>query len=85
MFRYGSRSLQVIAPGMDFSSVVVQEDTAEADGDLTSLTNTEGSSPKAIPSIWAEVSTSRCIYFLPFHQKFKSLSRLILFFELVSL
>ncbi|KZV16331.1 putative sucrose-phosphate synthase 2-like [Dorcoceras hygrometricum] len=47
--------MAVIPPGMDFSSVVVQEDAAEADGDLASLTNTEGSSPKAIPSIWAEV------------------------------
>lgn len=47
--------MAVIAPGMDFSSVVVQEDAAEADGDLASLANTEGSSPKAIPSIWAEV------------------------------
>ncbi|XP_075516423.1 LOW QUALITY PROTEIN: putative sucrose-phosphate synthase 2 [Primulina tabacum] len=47
--------MAVIPPGMDFSSVVLQEDAAEADGDLSSLTNTEGSSPKAIPSIWAEV------------------------------
>ncbi|XP_073145578.1 probable sucrose-phosphate synthase 2 [Henckelia pumila] len=47
--------MAVIPPGMDFSSVVVQEDAAEADGDLASLTNIEGSSPKAIPSIWVEV------------------------------
>ncbi|KAI3470007.1 hypothetical protein Pfo_026670 [Paulownia fortunei] len=47
--------MAVIPPGMDFSNVVVQEDTAEVDGDLVALTSTEGSSPKAVPAIWAEV------------------------------
>ncbi|CAK9141425.1 unnamed protein product [Ilex paraguariensis] len=50
--RYMPR-MAVIPPGMDFSSVVVQED--EADGELTPLTNTDGPSPKALPPIWSEV------------------------------
>ncbi|PIN17952.1 Glycosyltransferase [Handroanthus impetiginosus] len=45
--------MAVIPPGMDFSNVVVQDDAAEADGDLVALT--EGSSPKAVPAIWSEV------------------------------
>ncbi|RZC68753.1 hypothetical protein C5167_031919 [Papaver somniferum] len=45
----------VIPPGMDFSSVEVQEDPPEAEGDLTSLIGGEGSSPRALPPIWAEV------------------------------
>ncbi|PIN19082.1 Glycosyltransferase [Handroanthus impetiginosus] len=45
--------MAVIPPGMDFSNVVVQDDAAEADGDLAALT--EGSSPKAVPAIWSEV------------------------------
>lgn len=51
---------QVIPPGMDFSNVIVQEDTVEVDGELTSLTSTDGSSPKALPPIWSEVS--RCFW-----------------------
>ncbi|KAI4317531.1 hypothetical protein L6164_025393 [Bauhinia variegata] len=48
--------MAVITPGMDFSSVVIQEDTPEVDGELTQLTGgTDGSSPKAMPSIWSEV------------------------------
>lgn len=50
---------QVIPPGMDFSNVVAQEDTPEVDGELTSLIGgTDGSSPKAIPAIWSDVSAS---------------------------
>lgn len=53
--------MQVIPPGMDFSNVVNQEDNAEAaDGDLTSVSNAEGSSPKAVPVIWSEVSYQIC-------------------------
>ncbi|CAL1384492.1 unnamed protein product [Linum trigynum] len=53
--RYMPRMV-VIPPGMDFSNVVIQEDTPEVDGELTSLIGgTEGSSPKAIPTIWSEV------------------------------
>ncbi|KVI08252.1 Sucrose-phosphate synthase [Cynara cardunculus var. scolymus] len=44
--------MAVIPPGMDFSNVI--QEANEADGDL-SLTNTEGSSPKAVPAIWSEV------------------------------
>ncbi|KAJ9541601.1 hypothetical protein OSB04_028107 [Centaurea solstitialis] len=44
--------MAVIPPGMDFSNVI--QEANEADGDL-SLTNTEGSSPKAIPPIWSEI------------------------------
>ncbi|KAL3619956.1 sporulation-specific protein 2 [Castilleja foliolosa] len=47
--------MAVIPPGMDFSNVVVQEDIADMDGDLAALTNTEGSSPKAVPTIWSEI------------------------------
>ncbi|KAM7485846.1 hypothetical protein LguiA_001855 [Lonicera macranthoides] len=48
--------MAVIPPGMDFSNVVNQEDNAEsADGDLTPVSNAEGSSPKAVPVIWSEV------------------------------
>lgn len=49
--RYMPRMV-VIPPGMDFSSVVVQEDSADADAELAALTD---GSPKAIPPIWAEV------------------------------
>ncbi|XP_042485775.1 probable sucrose-phosphate synthase 3 [Macadamia integrifolia] len=53
--RYMPR-MMVIPPGMDFSSVVVQEDTPEVDGELTALIGgTDGSSPKAVPPIWSEV------------------------------
>jgi len=49
--------LQVIPPGMDFSNVMSQEDGPEADGEIFQLTaSVEGASPKAMPSIWAEVS-----------------------------
>lgn len=48
---------------MDFSSVIVQEDTPEVDGELVSLIGgTDGSSPKAIPAIWSEVSGSSISY-----------------------
>ncbi|KAL7105809.1 hypothetical protein ACP275_07G069100 [Erythranthe tilingii] len=47
--------MAVIPPGMDFSNVVVQEDLADTDGDLAAVTNSEGSSPKAVPTIWSEV------------------------------
>ncbi|XVF65271.1 hypothetical protein PTKIN_Ptkin09bG0234100 [Pterospermum kingtungense] len=53
--RYMPR-MAVIPPGMDFSSVIVQEDAPEVDGELVSLIGgTDGSSPKAIPAIWSEV------------------------------
>jgi sucrose-phosphate synthase len=40
---------------MDFSNVMVPED--DVDGELAQLTSgTDGSSPKAIPPIWSEVS-----------------------------
>ncbi|KAK4482582.1 hypothetical protein RD792_009745 [Penstemon davidsonii] len=45
--------MAVIPPGMDFTNVVVQEDTSEADGELAALT--EGLSPRAVPPIWSEV------------------------------
>lgn len=48
--------MQVIPPGMDFSNVVVQEDTTDADGDLKELTGLEGTSPRAVPPIWSEVN-----------------------------
>ncbi|KAJ8648862.1 hypothetical protein MRB53_001885 [Persea americana] len=44
----------VIPPGMDFSNVVVQEDTIEADGELAAIIG-DGSSPRAVPTIWSEV------------------------------
>lgn len=49
---------QVIPPGMDFSNVVIQEDCPDVDGELAQLTGggVEGSSPKAVPTIWSEVS-----------------------------
>ncbi|CAN1334356.1 Probable sucrose-phosphate synthase 3 [Linum perenne] len=53
--RYMPRMV-VIPPGMDFSNVVIQEDTPEVDGDLSSLIGgIEGSSPKAIPTIWSDL------------------------------
>ncbi|KAL3506429.1 hypothetical protein ACH5RR_031811 [Cinchona calisaya] len=52
--RYMPR-MAVIPPGMDFSNVIVQEDTVEVDGELTSLTNSDGASPKPLPPIWSEV------------------------------
>lgn len=49
--------MQVIPPGMDFTNVEVQEDTPDADGELaSSVGGAEGSSPKAVPTIWSEVS-----------------------------
>ncbi|KAK7333634.1 hypothetical protein VNO80_30410 [Phaseolus coccineus] len=52
--RYMPR-MAVIPPGMDFSYVMSQEDGPEADGEIFQLTaSVEGSSPKAVPSIWAE-------------------------------
>ncbi|XP_008794597.2 probable sucrose-phosphate synthase 2 [Phoenix dactylifera] len=52
--RYMPRMV-VIPPGMDFSSVVVQEDTTDAEGDLKELIGSEGTSPRAVPPIWSEV------------------------------
>ncbi|TKY57214.1 sucrose-phosphate synthase 3 [Spatholobus suberectus] len=53
--RYMPR-MAVIPPGMDFSNVVIQEDGPEIDGELTQLTSgADGSSPKALPTIWSEV------------------------------
>lgn len=53
--RYMPRMV-VIPPGMDFSNVVVQEDTAETEGELAALIgSTDGSSPRAVPAIWSEV------------------------------
>nr|XP_027116839.1 probable sucrose-phosphate synthase 2 isoform X2 [Coffea arabica] len=52
--RYMPR-MAVIPPGMDFSNVIAQEDTAEVDGELVALTNGDGASPKALPPIWSEV------------------------------
>lgn len=47
--------MAVIPPGMDFSSVVDQED-ADADGEIPALSSTtDGSSPKDVPAIWTEV------------------------------
>lgn len=54
IFVHDSIFLQVIPPGMDFSNVEVQEE--DADGELIALTSTDGSSPKAFPPIWSEVS-----------------------------
>ncbi|KAI0530736.1 hypothetical protein KFK09_000284 [Dendrobium nobile] len=52
--RYMPR-MAVIPPGMDFSNVVVQEEQAEADGDLAALIGSDGASPKSIPPIWSEI------------------------------
>lgn len=52
--RYMPRMV-VIPPGMDFSNVVVQEEQAEADGDLATIIGLDGASPKSIPPIWSEV------------------------------
>ncbi|KAJ4955671.1 hypothetical protein NE237_012454 [Protea cynaroides] len=53
--RYMPR-MAVIPPGMDFSSVVAQEDTAEGDGELAALMGgPDGASPRAVPPIWSEV------------------------------
>lgn len=43
---------------MDFSNVVVQEEQAETDGDLAALISSDGTTPKSIPPIWSEVSSS---------------------------
>ncbi|XP_065026355.1 sucrose-phosphate synthase isoform X1 [Musa acuminata AAA Group] len=51
--RYMPRMV-VIPPGMDFSSVSIQEDTADADGDLKDLIGADGASPRAVPPIWSE-------------------------------
>ncbi|PKA60941.1 putative sucrose-phosphate synthase 2 [Apostasia shenzhenica] len=52
--RYMPRMV-VIPPGMDFGNVVVQEEQAEADGDLAALISSDGVSPKSIPPIWSEI------------------------------
>ncbi|MQL89014.1 hypothetical protein Taro_021589, partial [Colocasia esculenta] len=51
--RYMPRMV-VIPPGMDFSSVTVQEDTAEGD-EVAATAGADGSSPRALPHIWSEV------------------------------
>lgn len=53
IYKYHCMFFQVIPPGMDFSKVI--QEANEPDGDLA-LTNAEGSSPKAVPPIWSEVS-----------------------------
>ncbi|XP_073003315.1 probable sucrose-phosphate synthase 2 [Typha latifolia] len=52
--RYMPRMV-VIPPGMDFSNVVVPEESIDTDGDLKELIGTDGASPRSIPPIWAEV------------------------------
>ncbi|KAK8933954.1 Sucrose-phosphate synthase [Platanthera zijinensis] len=52
--RYMPR-MAVIPPGMDFSNVVVQEEQAEAEGDLAAIIASDGGAPKSIPAIWSEV------------------------------
>ncbi|KAH9299399.1 hypothetical protein KI387_031081, partial [Taxus chinensis] len=53
--RYMPRMV-VIPPGMDFSNVIVQEEPADADGELAALINGDGNlSPRALPPIWSEV------------------------------
>ncbi|XP_074573953.1 sucrose-phosphate synthase-like [Curcuma longa] len=49
----------VIPPGMDFSNVVIQEDTADVDGDLD-LTGADEASPRSLPPIWSEASALPC-------------------------
>lgn len=44
---------------MDFSSVMIQEDATDADGDLKELIGAEGASPKTVPPIWSEASILR--------------------------
>lgn len=49
---------------MDFSNVVVQEENSEVDGEFAALIGgSDGSSPKAIPSIWSEVSSYFLLFF----------------------
>ncbi|KAH7664119.1 Sucrose-phosphate synthase plant protein [Dioscorea alata] len=52
--RYMPRMV-VIPPGMDFSNVVVQEDSNEVDGELVQITGADGASPRSVPPIWPEV------------------------------
>ncbi|KAK1318057.1 Sucrose-phosphate synthase [Acorus calamus] len=52
--RYMPR-MAVIPPGMDFSSVMVQEDTPETESELAAIIGTDGASPRSVPPIWAEV------------------------------
>ncbi|KAL2322526.1 hypothetical protein Fmac_026905 [Flemingia macrophylla] len=53
--RYMPR-MAVIPPGMDFSNVVIQEDGPEVEGEVAQLVGgIEGSSPRAMPSIWSDV------------------------------
>lgn len=49
--------IQVIPPGMDFSSVKAQ-DLVECDADLKALIGTDKSQKKPIPHIWSEVCHS---------------------------
>ncbi|KAK1282267.1 Sucrose-phosphate synthase [Acorus calamus] len=52
--RYMPR-MAVIPPGMDFSSVIVQEDTPETESELAAIISADGASPRAVPPIWTEV------------------------------
>ncbi|KAK1305667.1 Sucrose-phosphate synthase [Acorus calamus] len=52
--RYMPR-MAVIPPGMDFSSVIVQEDTPETEPELAAIIGADGASPRAVPPIWTEV------------------------------
>lgn len=61
--------LQVIPPGMDFSNVVVQEDISEADGDIATVLTNEASSPRAVPTIWSEVSIISVYAILSYENK----------------
>ncbi|KAK4776255.1 hypothetical protein SAY86_004943 [Trapa natans] len=53
--RYMPRMV-VIPPGMDFSNVVVQEESSEHDGEFAALMGgSDGSTPRSLPAIWSEV------------------------------
>lgn len=60
--------MQVIPPGMDFSNVIPHEDNLDADGELTPLASSDGSSPRAIPAIWSEVCTRVTWLYIINHQ-----------------
>ena len=48
---------------MDFNNVVVQEDAPKVDKEIATLIGViDGSSSKAIPIIWSEVSGSAMLY-----------------------
>jgi len=68
---------------MDFSNVVAQVESTEADGDLAAIISADGASPKSVPPIWSEVSYSQkpTIFTFEFfvHPNFK-LSQVMRFF-----